>query len=982
MDLRPADFDGFFRAIHGHRPFPWQQALVERLAECDAWPDVLDLPTGVGKTAALDAAVFHLALRADTPSKAALRIAFVVDRRLVVDDAFTRAQKIAKKIAKALCDPLSKVADGRDLVGEVASRLQKLAGDGARPLVARRLRGGVPLENDWARTPTQPTILCSTVDQIGSRLLFRGYGVSDRMKSVHAGLLGVDSLILLDEAHLSQPFRQTLDAVRSIGGARVQRVLLSATPGETAARHFSLLPEDRDHPELKKRIEARKPASLRVVRGASVADDFATTACETMKRLKEQDMSPPAVGIVVNRVALARDAFERIRERSRENDDGGADVILMTGRSRDVDRDRIVEALAPFRTGARSRGKAKPLFVVATQCLEVGVDLDLDGLVTQAAPLEALRQRFGRLNRAGRRGCAKGVILACPEDIGKKADDPVYGDRIRKTWEALQAVIRDGTVVDFGVETLPKRLVEAGIDPNDLSTERPDAPVVMPAYLDLWSWTSPRPAADPEVALFLHGADRTAAGVSIVWRGDVEEDDLEDVKQQDSLGELIRLVSPRAAEAVEVPLWTARAWLRREGENLANISDAPEREASGAIRTRQDGRRAFRWAGTGDPRTRVVGPEDLRAGDVLIVPAKYGGCDEFGWAPNSEEIVKDVADDAAEPYWGRRCAVRIARDTVRTGAQWDRLSAVLADESIDSSDLVERLIEALPSTVAVEEGDEEDNNPRPRHTIRSLTEMRGAKGRIDIYFPYGAGRKNGAILVAERGIDGKSATASALPATEDDNASHTSSERVPLDDHSHHVASLAKCFAQKLGLGDVADDLRLAAFLHDAGKADHRFQTMLSGGDPWNRPDGPPLAKSGRSWSPDAWTRAGLPKGWRHEALSVRMARTHPHFADASDPALVLWLVGTHHGLGRPFFDFLDPEAEGDLPPCLDVPAWQLEAEEPGPQSLAFEFHGADWPALFEALKHRYGIWGLAHLEAVLRLADHRASEAERERAS
>ena len=151
---------------------------MEGLAECDAWPDVLDLPTGVGKTAALDAAVFHLALRADMPSKAALRIAFVVDRRLVVDDAFTRAERIAN----ALCDPLSEVADGRDIVGEVARRLRQLAGDGAPPLVARRLRGGAPLEPDWARTPTQPTILCSTVDQVGSRLLFRGYGVSDRMK--------------------------------------------------------------------------------------------------------------------------------------------------------------------------------------------------------------------------------------------------------------------------------------------------------------------------------------------------------------------------------------------------------------------------------------------------------------------------------------------------------------------------------------------------------------------------------------------------------------------------------------------------------------------------------------------------------------------------------------------------------------------------------------------------------------------------------
>ena len=107
MALDAADFAHFFHAIHGHDPFPWQQDLVTLLDKTNEWPDVLDLPTGSGKTAALDAAVFHLALRFECPARAALRIALVVDRRLVVDDAYARACRIAC----ALAHPIGSAAE-------------------------------------------------------------------------------------------------------------------------------------------------------------------------------------------------------------------------------------------------------------------------------------------------------------------------------------------------------------------------------------------------------------------------------------------------------------------------------------------------------------------------------------------------------------------------------------------------------------------------------------------------------------------------------------------------------------------------------------------------------------------------------------------------------------------------------------------------------------------------------------------------------
>lgn len=949
MTLTVADFAAYFEAVHRHPPFPWQQRLVEQLARDNQWPDVLDLPTGAGKTAALDAAVFHLALQADAPQQraAALRIALVVDRRLVVDDAHRRA----RKIACALGDPSRFAPPGRAVVEEMARRLQQLAGEGEDPLVAVRLRGGAPLEHDWARTPTQPTILCSTVDQVGSRLLFRGYGVSDRMKPVHAGLLGEDSLILLDEAHLSEPFQHTLQAVRDLGSASVTTVVLTATPGRDYARPFGLEREDREHPVLRARIDATKPARmLKPIAAPDPTGTFTREARMISERLRQGGVAAPAVGVVVNRVDLARAIFSRLQA----TEDAPFECALLIGRSRDVARRKVEGKLAPFRTGAEGRDQAKALMVVATQCLEVGVDLDLDGLVTQAASLDALRQRFGRLNRAGRAIPAAGAILVTSESLSKKANDPVYGDRIRETWNTLTKIAK-GSPLDFGVTALDKRLRLVPIDVAALGAPHARAPVVMPAYLDLWSHTAPVPAADPEVGLFLHGAERSPAEVSLVWRSDITAADLADDRAADKLKSILELVRPRSAEMLAVPIWAAKGWLRRwNTARAARVADVPEGADDLDVEQSQTDRKAFRWAGADDPRTGPVRAAQLRSGDVLVVPAEYGGCDEYGWAPQARDPVDDVADTAAWPYRGRRLAVRVTPDV----HHWPRLARALPgpDEDLD----LDELLAALPAA--------DDNAPGPdrrdvRCALEALRDTRGGTRRIEIHRPYGAADR-GAVLIAARGIASAGGRPAAQPATEDESLSHTAGKPVTLDDHTNSVVAYVDRFTAALRLDrrfgkELAADLRLAAALHDIGKADPRFQLFLSGADWWNRPDGEPLAKSGRRTVHGAWERAELPKGWRHEAQSVRMAVQHPRFSDAYDPCLVLWMIGTHHGLGRPFYAFSDPQ-DGDG----------------GPQSLAYDFGGLDWPSIFDQLRQHYGTWRLAWFEAILRLADHRASEA------
>ena len=955
MMLSAADFAAFFREVHGHEPFPWQKRLLEQVATNGGWPGVLDLPTGSGKTAAIDIAVFHLALEADrfNARRAPVRIAFVVDRRLVVDDAFTRAKKLQDALA-APCGPVT---------GRVADALKTLSGD-EPPLIARRLRGGIPREDDWARTPSQPTVLCSTVDQIGSRLLFRGYGVSHSMKPVHAGLIGSDCLILLDEAHLAEPFRQTLDWVRMYKGINWREAknayapwgtaLLTATPGETPSDAFSLDGEDKSNQILKKRLGASKRAKFK-----EVADDQRITALvEEAQKAHQKDVK--VIGVVVNRVARARSVFRHLQEKFSSEE---AECLLLIGPARPVDRDTLAGRLDPIRTGAE-RNLDKPLILVATQCIEAGVDIDLDALVTEAAPLDCLRQRFGRLNRAGRDIETYSVIVAAKSDLLKSTDDPVYGKAIKPAWDCLKsASCKQGRdrIVNFGVSVFSVQM-----NPETLATKA-DAPVLLPAHVDLLSQTAPIPAADPEVSLYLHGAERQPNSVTLIWRADIDPG-----KHQDAeIRRLLMLAPPRSLEAIELPLWAVRRWLMREDERLAHLADiataAPEDSKS--ARPAGEKRKVFRWRGNNE-HSRWIEPAELRPGDTIVAPARYGGVDDFGWNPECEPAT-DVGRKAAEPFAGRRFTVRVAPGLLGESPSDDTLADALAGAvSQRWRDLRAALADLnLPQDI--------------RDDLAALDNARRKKSVAAYLDLYGTaeGSPRGVVFVAPFGIEGKKEEEDGRPsATEDDTSGSIAGFPLSLQQHSDDVEHRAAGFAKTAGLpAERIADLKLAGFLHDAGKADPRFQAWLHYGDPLGPdPDeeNAVLAKSGRPLPPVARATSGLPDKWRHEALSVRLAPHVARFNEAQDPELVLWLIGTHHGYGRPFFPHCDAadDKPRKLPAVIGLPS-ELPPE-PGPQSLAYDRNGFDWPALFVRLKARYGVWELARMEAVLRLADHRASEA------
>lgn len=989
--LSPSDFGDFYEEVYGYRPFDWQDRLARIVCESGRWPRYLDMPTASGKTSVIDIAVFHLALEGCRRGrKAPLRIAFVVDRRLVVDGAFEHAQALACKIA---------AGKGR-ITKLVAGALASFSPGGQLGVV--RLRGGMPHETDWARTPSRPTVIVSTVDQVGSRLLFRGYGVSDSMRPVHAGLLGNDTLFLLDEAHTSRPFLDTLVRVSGMRGEwqekeehPIQCMFMSATLGTAPGKVFppqgdmdGLL---RGDAALSKRLGAHKHARLVEVSADGKVDAIVSAALDLAYPKKARKVHPPrSIGVVVNRVGLARRIYGELLGKARERDDK-AEVHLLTGRARPIERDRVlgpkIDAIKPSNGGPKDAGPAA--FYVATQCVEVGVDVDFDALVTQVAPLDSLRQRFGRLDRVGARSESDAVVVAGKDEVGKKEDDPIYGDRIPKAWAYLKKAARKGAV-DFGVFHFPLRDGwEGAIAP------RAQSATLMPAYVRMWSQTRPRPYPDPDPAVFLHGVGAKSADVQVVWRADITDEMLRAGGEIDLGRAGLAVCKPSQLEAISLPVWIVKRWLEGQGAwlPLGDLEGAGAEGEAGVGATQAPC--ALLWRGFKSGETGPVTAGQVRPGDTIVVPATRGGCDRYGWDERSEIDVEDIGMEAGlihrhlltfrfgGPYLSQACPD--AKDAI------ERMSVDLVDEYPSV------ILDALSATGGIPEAwsrvlkaikDSSGGGPRYGGATVETTSAEGGQTAIA-----GIQIKLGRTQ-ARRAIEAMYPChpASRTPATgEDGQGSSTTDEeaeggrsggtsRPLLADHCNGVARFAGEFCRRIGMDkNTSEDIVLAARLHDAGKAERRVQAFLHRKDPDDLgANDEVIAKSrGRDLGRSEYLRlmrvARLPIGYRHECWSVKMATSHPKFKNAHDGDLVKYAIGTHHGHGRPVFPaVVDPHAGSD---CVK---WSLDGE----WMVASTDHGlgrigSGWVDMCEGLYKKYGPWRLAHIEAIVRLADHCESRGE-----
>ena len=1012
------DFAEFFGALWGNPPFCWQKELAKRvlgsgvasrdLPGVDApssaggttpspWPEAIALPTASGKTACVDIAIFALAAQAarldsGRPVTAPRRIFFVVDRRVIVDEAYERARRLAKKLARAKDGILKVVADDlKRAAGGMAA-----GSEDEPPLAVYALRGGMYRSEAWARNPLQATIIASTVDQVGSRLLFRAYGRGSGTWPIYAGLAAIDSLILLDEAHCAQPFLQTLRAIRRFGGEqwaeqRLGRcfypVVMSATPPPGMKDVFRDNSEEGRTPRhpLGRRQLARKPATLRSVPTGSSGEapvEFTKALAQSALNLLSDDRR--AIVVFVNRVASARETHRQLKD----NEDVVA--LLLTGRMRPVDKNEAVRGLYDLDLSSdRSNGRnlEKPVIVVATQTLEVGADLDFDGLVTECASLDALRQRFGRLNRMGRDIEARAEILiravqAKPKRSAEK--DPVYGEALTNTWKWLIDHKNEKDEVDFGIAHLDPLL--AGDDSLvDLNAPSADAPVMLPAHIDCWAQTAPEPRPSPDVAPFLHGPQEGAPDVQVCWRADL---DLTNEEAQGHALESLTLCPPGSSETLPVPIGVFKRWLAEEdsADDSADVEGVQTADVHEEDSNRADCR-IVRWRGADTGRKNITShPADIRPGDVIVVPIRHPGqWDQLGDLP-SEAMETPAALDAGDPAHRLARAKPILRLHPALVDAWpDSVNAKAAARSLLSD--LERKYEDDPHEVAeavhelLRELSKAESLPERwawlpqtakdlRTEFSTVARLRRECRLVGTQSLVLVGRRRIATLARE-----------ATPFSDEDDAaasgiSHRNGKAVLLRTHLPGVEAFARNHAAGCSLpAELTEAIARAGLLHDVGKADPRFQSLLRGGSPW--PAGETLAKSAEMpKTRAAWRRAqaasGYPEGGRHELLSVRLAESAPALLPEDDDLrdLVLHLVASHHGHCRPFAPVV---VDDEAAPVKYDELCGHQLQWTGPTGLERLDSGvAD---RFWRLTRRYGWWGLAWLEALLRLADWRRSE-------
>lgn len=923
-------FGKHYLPLTGDEPFPWQRKLFAEFTEgTPRFRAHCPVPTGLGKTSVLAIWLLALAYRAMNGKLAGFprRLAYVVNRRTVVDQATTEAEK------------LRAVLTSKQEVRDIADALHQLVTEGANesdsPLAISTLRGELADNGEWRSDPARPAIVIGTVDMIGSRLLFSGYGrCGFKSKPLHAGLLGQDTLLVHDEAHLEPAFQKLLEAIETEQARsarfgqdwdrRALRVMaLTATTraaGETPEGSNEEAPlfgdEDKNHPEAGKRLNAKKWLAFHQVH------DEKHIAGKIVERATDFKESEKAVLVFLRRLEDVEKVAADLRKKN-------ATVQTLTGTQRGFERDRLAKddpIFARFLPAKDRRVQPKEgtVYLVCTSAGEVGVNLSADHLVCDLTPLDSMVQRFGRVNRFGdgearieivhvgkarSSGAAQNDasaaetkrddadkearepdLAAAEESKGKKKKPPSAFDLAsQKTFDVLHKLQEGRDNQDrAGRAASPAALNEML---NSLSPEERDAaftppPVIRPAtdiLFDAWAMTTVRGKLPgrPPVADYLHGVREWEPPETFVaWREEVSI----------VTGELLESDPPE--ELLEDYPLKPHEQLRDRTDRVFNEHLEPMAKRAPELPV---------WLLTRDDDLEVTTLAQLVEGGqkrledaTIVLPPAAGGLTESGMLDGSAAPVEDnpIAYDIADEW-------RDADGQPRRQRVWGKAYKPPGMRFVRRIDL------------PAEAGAEDDEEPETRS-----------------WFWY------------------------ARPRSADDDGSRVARQAQELKIHLDWTGKFACGLAKKLFSGDeqnLAEAVELAARWHDLGK-DRRIWQRSIGNHSANRI----LAKSGPGMKPlESLTR------YRHEFGSLLDVTKESEFQalDEDAKALVLHLIAAHHGRARPHFpieEAFDPERA-----LSDV------------QEVASQV-----PQRFGRLQRRYGRWGLAWLESLVRAADAMASNA------
>lgn len=869
-------------------PFPWQRRLFERML-ADDLPRALDLPTGLGKTSVM---AIWLAARACGATHLPRRLVYVVDRRAVVDQA--------TRVAEGLADWVSSTPE--------VARALGLGEPGELPIST--LRGQFVDNRRWLEDPSAPAIIVGTVDMIGSRLLFEGYGCSRRMRPYHAALLGMDALVVVDESHLVPPFEHL---VASLSDTALQpepeaspcapsRVLSLSATGRVSDEAFRLDEADREHPIVAQRTGALKRLEWRAL-GSAKEDKLAEAMAREAWALACEHDQPQRVALFCNSrkdAEAARTALQKLARAERARGEERPPVELLVGGRRVRERQQAEHDLAHlgFLPSLAAGTRADHAFLVMTSAGEVGVDLDADHAVMDVVAWERMVQRLGRVNRRGT-GSARVIVLAEPQND-------------KNPWTAKVEALVDRLIAeDPATGGSPQALSRLRADVPDLvaeaSTPEPLRPALTRPLVEAWSMTALKVhPGRPEVGPWIRGWVDQEPQTEIAWRRFLPRHLRE---------AYLEAAPPHPTEKLETSSGVVAKWLferldryaKRHGDGRAESAHPllqPDEDVVWIVEA--DGE--LLDAQAEDPRRRSVFTLDALqrmekrqrdaferriAGRLLLVHAHLGGLSASGLLDAKTDdpalTVEDISWERVEPGSNARGPVVPFR--VR---QAEAQAAVVSDS---------------------EKGDGWREACRIPWRVSDVTD------EVTIW------------LVIDRWR--------AEPVGEEGRATGTTQA---LAEHQAWVAQEAERIASHVGLApELTEALVVAARHHDDGKAADRWQTAFSAppGGPWAKTPGP--------------VRPRLLEGYRHELGSLLGLDRHDDFRVLSAPMqdLARHLVAAHHGWARPI---LPTSGCDSAPPTL----LGLRARE-----VALRF---------QALQDRFGPWQLAWLETLLRAADQRAS--------